>query len=321
MPKIRYYIYSLFFALLVLPGCSRRPYFKESRLMMGTIVEITCQDKAAINSAFKEIESVERTADNFNPESEISKLNRAGEIKAGGDLFFLFNESLRYWRLSGGAFDITVMPLAGLWKKRIKDFLNNIESELFLPKDEEIKERMRLVGSEKIDIDQESSLIRFRQAGMAVDLGGIAKGYAVDKAVSRLRELGVKSAMVNAGGNIFCLGKKYNRKWRIGIRHPRKSRAILFTLDLEDQAVSTSGDYEQYFYYEGKRYGHIIDPKTGYPADNMIISVTVISDDAISADALSTAAFVLGKKKARELFDKIGNLQARIIEEKDIIIN
>jgi thiamine biosynthesis lipoprotein len=124
--------------------------------------------------------------------------------------------------------------------------------------------------------------------------------------------------MVNAGGNIYCLGKKYSRKWRIGIQHPRKSQEILFYLELENQAVATSGDYQQYFSSKGKRYSHIIDPKTGYPVDNGVISATIIALDGASSDALSTSVFVLGKEKGQELVKSLKGVEARIIEEKDI---
>ena len=134
---------------------------------------------------------------------------------------------------------------------------------------------------------------------MSIDLGAIAKGYAVDQAVKRLKELGVQSALVNAGGNVYCLGKKGSRKWHIGVRHPRKPDEIVFYLDLENQAAATSGDYEQLFILDKKRYSHIIDPKTGYPVDNKIASVTIIAPDAAASDGLSTAVFVLlGREKA-----------------------
>ena len=134
----------------------------------------------------------------------------------------------------------------------------------------------------------------------------------------RLKELGITSAMVNAGGNIYCLGKKHSRKWRIGIQHPRKPQEILFYLELENQAVATSGDYQQYFSSKGRRYSHIIDPKSGYPVDNGVISATIIALDGASSDGLSTSVFVLGKEKGQELVKSLKGVEARIIEEKDI---
>lgn len=285
--------------------------------MMGTFVEITCQDKAAINAAFEEIKKVERTANKFLRQSEISILNKNGEIKASPDFLNLIKESKKYYALSSGAFDITVSPLVDIWKNKITRAQEK-KSEMLLPAEDELEDKLGLVGSDKIFINEQESLVKFTQAGMSIDLGGIAKGYAVDKAVLRLKALGINSALINAGGNIYCLGKKGKRKWHIGIQHPRNPEKLLFYLDLENQAVATSGDYEQYFMLGGKRYSHIIDPKTGYPVNNGLASVTIIAEDAATADALSTAVFVLGKEKGQALLNKIGNVEAKIIEEKDI---
>lgn len=306
-----------YWLLSAVMGCAQKPYYKESRLMMGTIVEITCQDKFAINAAFEEIKNIERIADNFDPGSEISQLKRNGRIRASDDLLILVKESTKYYSLSNGAFDVTAGPIIDIWKKRIKAFEEK-KSIPSLPSPDEIRTKLLLIGSNKILIDDTESIIRFVQPGMSIDLGAIAKGYAVDKAVNRLRELGIDSAMVNAGGNIYCLGKKGKRKWRIGIQHPRKSPKLLFTLDLENQAVATSGDYQQYFIVGGKRYSHIIDPKTGYPVSNNIISVTIIAKTATEADGLSTAVFVLGKEKGDELIKTLPATEAKIIEERDM---
>lgn len=284
---------------------------------MGTFVEITCQDKSAIEQAFEEIRKIEAAANNFEPASEISRLNKDGEIKAGADLLAMVRESLKYYRLSQGAFDITVGPLARLWKERIKQE-DEGSKEMEIPSPEDISAALALTGADKIILDEDSSLIKFNRPEVEIDLGGIAKGYAVDKGVRRLKELGITSAMVNAGGNIYCLGKKYSRKWRIGIQHPRKPKEILFYLELENQAVATSGDYQQYFSSKGRRYSHIIDPKTGYPVDNGVISATIIALDGTTSDALSTAVFVLGKEKGQELVNGLKGVEARIIEEKDI---
>jgi thiamine biosynthesis lipoprotein ApbE len=303
-------------ALFIASGCTQSPYYKESRMMMGTIVEITCQDKSAINAGFEEIKRIEKIADNFDPASEISRLNQDGHIKASNELMEMVRESLKYNFLSAGAFDITINPVVALWKERIKKSQDE-KAEVSLPSQDEIKDRLRLTGSDKISINENESSIVFSQPAMSIDLGAIAKGYAVDKAIARLKERGINSAMVNAGGNIYCLGKKGKRKWRVGIQHPRKPQNLLFTLELENQAVATSGDYQQYFIAGGRRYSHIIDPKTGYPVDNKVISATITAPTAAQADGLSTSVFVLGKIMGLELVKKIGNVEARIIEEGD----
>ena len=301
------------FVLFSLSGCSFQSYHKEARLMLGTIVEITCQDRAAITSAFEEIKKIEIIANNFNPGSEISRLNAAGKIQAGEDLFNMVRESLKYYRLSEGAFDITVGPLASIWKEKIREAENNVRG-LTLPAGSQIKKALSLVGSDKISLDDNSSFISLTQSGMSIDLGAIAKGYAVDKAVRRLKESGVRSALVNAGGNVYCLGKKGSRKWRVGVRHPRKPAEIVFYLNLENQGAATSGDYEQFFILDKKRYSHIINPKTGWPVDNNISSVTIIAPDAATSDGLSTTVFVLGKEKGLELAEKMDGVEVKIIE-------
>ena len=314
------------FVLFSLSGCSFQPYHKEARLMLGTIVEITCQDRAAITSAFEEIKKIEIIANNFNPGSEISRLNATGKIQASQDLYNMVRESLKYYRLSEGAFDITIAPLVTIWKGKIREFENKKSSlyqgeagrgesrGLTLPAGSQIKKALSLVGSDKISLDDNSSYISLTQSGMSIDLGAIAKGYAVDKAVRRLKESGVRSALVNAGGNVYCLGKKGSRKWRVGVRHPRKPAEIVFYLNLENQGAATSGDYEQFFILDKKRYSHIINPKTGWPVDNNISSVTIIAPDAATSDGLSTTVFVLGKEKGLELAGKMEGVEVKIIE-------
>lgn len=281
--------------------------------MLGTIVEITCQDRAAIRSAFEEIKRIETIANNFNPDSEISRLNSAGKIQAGRDLFNMVRESLKYYGLSEGAFDITVGPVVSIWKEKIREAENKTRG-LTLPSESRIKKALSLVGSDKISLDDSASSISFAQSGMSIDLGAIAKGYAVDQAIRRLKESGVRSALVNAGGNVYCLGKKGSRKWRIGVRHPRKPAEIVYYLDLENQGAATSGDYEQFFILDKKRYSHIINPKTGWPVDNNISSVTIIAPDAATSDGLSTTVFVLGKEKGLELTGKMNGVEVKIIE-------
>lgn len=313
-PSVNIILLSVLCWLSFASGCSHRPYYKESRVMMGTIVEITCQDKYAISAGFEEIKKIEKIADNFDPSSEISRLNQDGHIKASHELIEMVRESLKYNSLSDGAFDITINPVVALWKERIRDGQYE-KVDVGLPSEEEIKDRLRLAGSDKISINEDESSIAFNEPGMSIDLGAIAKGYAVDKAMARLKERGINSAMVNAGGNIYCLGTKGKRKWRVGIQHPRKPQNLLFTLELENQAAATSGDYQQYFIVDGKRYSHIIDPKTGYPVNNKVISVTITAPTAAQADGLSTALFVLGKEKGEALAKNIAGVKAMIIEE------
>jgi thiamine biosynthesis lipoprotein len=185
-----------------------------------------------------------------------------------------------------------------------------------LPKDDEIKKTINLVGSDKIILQEENNVVEFKNLGMKIDLGAIAKGYAIDSAINKLKINGVKSCLINAGGDLFCLGDKLGKPWNIAIQNPRLP-SFLGYLKLKDRAVATSGDYEQYFIQDNRRYAHILNPKSGYPADSGVVSVTVLASDCLTADALATAIFVLGKIKGEELAKKILGVEVKIIEEND----
>lgn len=157
---------------------------------------------------------------------------------------------------------------------------------------------------------------------MKLDLGGIAKGYAVDKAIEVLKEKGVKNVLVNAGGDMYCLGEGPQGKWKVGIQHPRKTREIVEVIEISNRGVATSGDYRRYYTILGKRFGHIINPSTGLPVEDIPTSVTIIASDAITADALATGVFVLGPAKGMELINVLPQIEAMIISEKmEILIS
>ncbi len=279
---------------------------------MGTTAEVICQDKDAIRMAFSEIERLEKLFNRFDSNSEISKLNREGETEVSRETLDLIKRSLEFSKLTEGAFDITIGPLADLWKERIKS------DPFSLPLDSEIRERIEFVSPDYIIVDEENSYIQLAKKGVSLDLGAVAKGYVIDCVIKKLRSAGIGDCLVRIGGSIYCLGKKNNRKWRTGIQHPRDPNEFVDYIELEDKAVDTSGDYEQFFIYESRRYHHIISPKTGYPVDNQIVSVTVISPEATIADFLSTAIFVLGREKGKELAERFKDTEVIIFTEKDI---
>jgi thiamine biosynthesis lipoprotein len=183
-----------------------------------------------------------------------------------------------------------------------------------VPEEERIKNVLELVGTDKIILKELENVIEFSVSGMKIDLGAIAKGYAVDCAVKKLKENNIKNCLINAGGQIYALGDKFGLAWKIAIRNPR-GKDLIDYLVLKDKAVSTSGDYEQYFIKGKKRYAHIFNPKTGYPVDSGVVSATVIAQDGITADALSTAIFVLGKEKGQELAQKFPSVEVKIVEK------
>jgi len=276
---------------------------------MGTFVEVISPDKDASSIVFTEIKRVENLLSKYKEDSEIAKLNRIGKLKVSPDTFYVLQKAKEFWQLSDGGFDITVGPLMDLWGFSDKKY--------YLPKDKEIKQALSRVGFDKIIFNLDDNVVEFKVLGMKIDVGAIAKGYALDCAVKELKEHLIKSCLINAGGQIYCLGGKFGRAWNIAVRRPRNN-GFRDYLKLKDRAVATSGDYEQYFINKGKRYAHIFNPKTGYPAGSGVVSVTVIAPDGLTADALSTSIFILGKDKGQKLAKIFKDVTVEIIEEKDV---
>lgn len=205
--------------------------------------------------------------------------------------------------ITGGAFDITVGLLENIWGFRT--------DKPHLPEKEEIIDALSKIGYK--DISLTDSTVSFKKEGMVIDFGGISKGYAVDRAVEILKKEGIKAGIVDAGGDLKVFGKKPNGgKWLIGIRDPERKGAIIKRVSIDEGAVATSGNYERYFIKNGKRYHHILDPKTGYPA-NRCVSVTVVTKDAILADALATGLFVLGPDAGMALIEKLTDVEGVVM--------
>jgi len=314
-------IFMFIFVFLFLTGCSRPLLFKDTEILMDTFSEISCfsSDKnlalKAIDDAFEEIKRIERLFNRYDVESEISRINRlAGlkEIRINPEVFELIERSISYSKLSKGNFDITVVPLVDIWANGRK---NNS-----MPDTEMIDSALEHVGYQNIILDKNNVSIRFLGKDVKIDLGGAAKGYAVDKAKEILSSRGIEDALVNIGGNISSLGKPPRKKsWQIGIQHPRDKNKITHTLSLDNRAVSTSGDYERFFMLDGKRFSHIIDPHNGRPSEG-IISVTVVSDSAEKADFLSTAVFVMGIKNGLELVKSLESIEVFIFDKEGKLV-
>jgi thiamine biosynthesis lipoprotein len=287
--------------------------------MMGTFVQISCASgksvlaEQGINLAFQEIRRIESVFSNFLPESDIFRINNAREgfIPVKKETIELISKAKAFYENTDGAFDITVAPLLKTW-----GFYNKEQRHRLIPASE-IKNNLVLIGSDKILIDESENKVGFKVPGMAIDLGGIVPGYAVDRARDILVENGIKNALINLGGDIYCLGSgRTPQGWKVGIQHPLKSGEIIATLSLRDRAVTTSGSYENFIEIEQRRFSHIIDPRTGYPVDNGLLSVTVVADDCMTADALATAVFVLGSLKG-EILLKSFKAEAFMISQAD----
>jgi thiamine biosynthesis lipoprotein len=287
----------------LLSGCQPQNLYSDKRIAMGTFVEVISPDKSAAEIVFKEIRRIEGLLSKYIPESEVSRLNREGTLVASPETFYILKKSVEFWGMSGGAFDITVAPLMDLW--------GFTRQKYRLLQEPEIKNVLNLIGSDKIVLQDDDYVVKFKLPGMKIDLGAIAKGYAVDCSVKKLQEAGIKSCLINAGGQIHCLGERFGKPWRIAIKDPGSSD-FSGILELKNKSVATSGDYEQYFVENKVRYGHILNPKTGYPASSGISSVTVIADDGLTADALATAIFVLGRGKGEELARRFSGVRIEI---------
>lgn len=288
---------------LIVPSCGRpsQRVVEETKFFMGTVIQIKVAlaegsdflaARKAIGRAFDEIGRVEDVFSVYKPDSEISRINRLKKnerLQISDEVFSLIKKSVEYSKKTEGAFDITVKPLVDLWNKAKK---NNK-----LPGEDEIKLALDHIGYENIVLDDRSRTISFKKEEMALDLGGVAKGYATDRAIRVLKENRIEDAIVNSGGDVYCLGKRAKDElWKVGVRDPRHRKKIFLEIKLEDMAIDTSGDYEKCFILNGKRYSHIIDPRTGYAIGDDVVSSSVIAPDCSTADALATSLIILGNR-------------------------
>lgn len=232
--------------------------------------------------------------------SEVSRLNKSGEAVLSPTVANLVKRSLDIYKKTDGLFDITIYPLMELWGFPTKNYR--------VPSEKEIEEKLKLVGSDKIDFNEETRKISFKNKGMEIDFGGIGKGYITDELVKILTDEKVESAIINLGGNVFGFRKKPDGSlWNIAIRDPNEPDKYMAAIRLEDSAVITSGGYERYFEENGIIYHHILDPRTGKPSDSGLKSVSIISKDGTLADALSTSLFIMGEEKAIGYWKENGN--------------
>jgi len=281
---------------------------KQTEMIMGTLVEITVipGNEKAIREAFEALRKVDALMSTYKEDSEISILNREGKAQVSEETLEVIEDAIKFSNLTDGAFDITCRPLINLWKRAKK--------EEKVPTEEEIEEAISLVDYQRIIL--EANQIRLEKKGMQIDLGGIAKGYAVDKAIEALKKNGIKRALVNAGGDLYALGTdRQGEKWQIGVQDPREEDKIIDIIKVKDKAVATSGDYRRYFSLEGKRFSHIVNPKTGLTVQDVPMSVTIIGPDATTTDALSTGVFVLGPEEGMKLIESLPEVEGMIISE------
>ncbi len=280
--------------------------YEDSRVSMGCVYTIVVHGdertpfRRIVDNALDEIDRVDRLMSHYKSDSELSRINREASkspVKVDPELFGFIAECLRYSRESDGAFDITVGPLMKAW--------GFFRGEGRAPAEVELAEARNRVGYRHVILNQKDGTIFFETSGVELDLGGIAKGYAVDRAVAALKRDGIASALVSAGGStIYAFGAPPGETaWEVEVQDPVDQTRIATTVRLKDQALSVSGSYEKFFELNGVRYSHVMDPRTGRPAQG-VLSVAVITNDGMSGDALDNVFYVLGVERSRALLKK-----------------
>lgn len=298
-------------------------YYETTGFGMGTIIEqkVAAESADDADRIFRRISGIIKKLESemsyFIADSSVSQLNSSDgkiSVKMDSDTFDVLKTADAFYRLSSGAFDITAAPLTDLWRVCINNHT--------VPSAQEVQSLRTFVSGSHLKLD-ENNLTARTGCGQSVDLGGIGKGFAADIAIKAYRDSGVASAFINLGGNVNTLGKKPNGEpWMIGVQDPRSKRGDLIAgIAVTGQSAVTSGDYEKYFEAEGKRYHHIIDPRTGYPSDSGLMSATVLLPSSMEADALSTAVFVSGLQRGMKLIEETPMAEGILItKEKKVFV-
>jgi len=279
--------------------------------IMGTriAVEVWAPGKLeadkALDLVFDEMRRIDQTMSTYKPDSEVSRVNSLAAqqpVVISAELFDLLATAVEYSHITGGAFDITYASVGFMY-----DFRSRIK-----PTDKDIASALPAVNYRFLELDKARRTIRFAKPGVRIDLGGIAKGHAVDRGIAILQSLGIEHASVTAGGDTRIIGDRMGAPWIVGIRHPDDKARVIARVPLVDTAISTSGDYERYFDENGVRYHHIIDPASGHSASR-VRSATILAPTATRTDGLSKTAFVLGAEKAIEIYERLGDVDAILV--------
>jgi len=298
--------------LSLYPAATRAEWYQREEAIMGTrvAVELWTDDSAlaarAMDAVIAEMHRTDELMSTYKPESQLSRVNRlaASEpVKVAPEIIDVVEQALEFSRLTGGAFDITYASVGYLYDYRAHQ----------RPSEEDIRRNLPGVDYRQVVVDRQADTIRFLRNGVRIDLGGIAKGYAVDRSIKLLAGMGIANAMVNAGGDTRLLGDRRGKPWIVGIRDPRNDGRMITRLPLQDESISTSGDYERYFEEDGVRYHHILEPGTGKAA-HAVRSVTIIGPGSMQADGLSTSVFVLGVERGMQLISRLPGFEAVIVD-------
>jgi thiamine biosynthesis lipoprotein len=292
-------------------------WISRDEAIMGTAihVELWSDDRAtgvlAIDAVMEEMHRIDRAMSPFKPASELSRINReaaAGAVPVSEEMFLLLARAIEFSELSDGAFDITYAGAGHLYDYR----------ERIKPSDAALKRAGEAVGWRHLILDRAARTVRYAREGVRIDLGGFAKGHAVDNGAAILARRGVGHAIVTAGGDSRVLGDRRGRPWTIGVRHPRRAGEVVALLPLEDVAISTSGDYERFFEADGVRCHHVLDPKTG-KSPSHLHSVTILAADGLTTEALSKSLFVMGLEKGMRLVESQPGVDAVVVDAEGVL--
>jgi thiamine biosynthesis lipoprotein len=304
----------LLVAVWLQTGCAPKTEIqKQTRFLMDTycIIQIPGDVEVlkAIEAAFDRMEEVDKHFNVLDSTNSLFRFNQNSEPITDKEIIALVETSLQISNESEGAFDITIYPLIERW-----GFFSDTPS---LPDKKEIQQYLQRIGYSNLVI--EDGTLTKRKKNVQIDLGGIAKGYAIKEALQVLKNYQIESALIDAGGDIYALGELDGKPWKVGVRNPR-GEGVIGVLEVTDMAVVTSGDYERFFEVDGEKYHHLLDPKTGYPTKGLA-SVTVMSSDPVLADAWSTALFIMGKEKGMPLVEKKNDLKTIMITSEEEIVS
>lgn len=295
---------------------------ERARVAMGSELRLTAwtaDESAAVDAferVFAEFDRLESVMSVWREGSEVQRLNAAAgqhPVPVGPDMLRVLRDARQMSDWTGGKFDVTFGALSGLWR-----FDHDQDNRVPDPRD--VRALLPLVDYTALEVDEHAGTAFLKRPGMRVHLGGIGKGYAIDRAVEILRGRGVHDFMIQAGGDLFVSGRRGDRPWRVGIRDPRGPADRSFAaLDLTDATFSTSGDYERFFIQDGRRYHHLLDPDFGEPARGCR-SVTIVTDRATIADGLSTGVFILGPSAGLALIERLPNVEGVIVTDRNAVI-
>jgi FAD:protein FMN transferase len=300
-------------ASLLATSTTLAEWYSREEAIMGTAVRVelwhddATAARAAMSAVMDEMHRIDASMSPYKPDSELSRINREAAQKpvpVSQEMFDLIARSIEFSKLSGGAFDITFSSVGYLY-----DYREHVK-----PTDAQIAKALPGINYRHLQLDPKARTIRYDRAGVRIDLGGIAKGYAVDNCIAILKGRGITNAIVTAGGDSRLLGDRRGRPWNVGIRDPRQRGEVAAVLPLADVAISTSGDYERFFEEDGVRYHHIINPRTGKSATG-VRSVTIIGPDGITTEGLTKSVFVKGPKEGMRLIESLKGVDAIIIDD------